>query len=337
MFKPISPNQNIQLTLVSPYVSMPENLNTIDFDTDIIEAKFLLKNIAGFIFKTVLSRIKLDFDNTKLAEYINLVSDNYNDNYFHNFQHSINVLQMSYYLIQLDNLIDKLDPIVVFGLLISALTHDIDHPGNSNSYEINSISKYARLYNDMSVLENHHCALAFELMYNIEFEKCFKKEQFRKFRNTVISCILGTDMSKHNELIMSFKNLDLKNIDKFNIDEQNAIVKIILHFADLSNSIKPFDISFNWSKKISLEYYYQAQKEELEGLPVLSFMKLYDDLTMCLNEITFIKNITLPMWKLFSEKFENNLFQERVEITLKKWLEKQTQIEKENCIDNLTF
>ena len=51
-----------------------------------------------------------------------------------------------------------------FALIISAIVHDLDHPGHNNNYEVNSHSELAIMYNDKSVLENHHCAAATMLM-----------------------------------------------------------------------------------------------------------------------------------------------------------------------------
>ena len=52
----------------------------------------------------------------------------------------------------------------LLAVIVSAVTHDVDHPGNTNLYEMNSESALAMLYNDHAVLENHHCATAFQIM-----------------------------------------------------------------------------------------------------------------------------------------------------------------------------
>jgi hypothetical protein len=50
--------------------------------------------------------------------------------------------------------------------ILSAAAHDMDHPGTNNVYEIKCKSKLAMLYNDISVLENHHAASFFFLLDN---------------------------------------------------------------------------------------------------------------------------------------------------------------------------
>lgn len=323
--------------LVSPYIRVPENINTFYFDTYIIEECFVLKNIAGYIFKKVLELINFEFCEIYLVNFINYICENYNKNHFHNFQHAVNVLHMVYMLLNETDFIKKLKPTIIFATLISALSHDVDHPGNTNSYEINSVSKYAKIYNDISVLENHHCALTFDLLEKSGIITCFNKEDFREIRKTIIACILGTDMSKHNEYLVKLEEFRFDN-EKITNDEQIFIASCFVHFADLSNPIKKFDISYEWSKRISLEFYEQTIKEEIEGLPSLSFMKVHDILSMCVNEISFIKNVSIPTWKLFVSKFTNLSFIiEDINNTLEKWNSLENDYTTKNNINTLNY
>ena len=52
----------------------------------------------------------------------------------------------------------------VLAALVAAVIHDVDHPGRNNQFLVVTEDPLAILYNDESVLENHHLALAFELM-----------------------------------------------------------------------------------------------------------------------------------------------------------------------------
>ncbi|KAG7215655.1 hypothetical protein INR49_022010 [Caranx melampygus] len=88
----------------------------------------------------------------------------YNNIPFHNFQHCFCVTQMMYGLIWLTDLRNKLGPIDLFIMLTSALCHDLDHPGYNNVYQINAQTDLALRYNDISPLENHHCAIAFGIL-----------------------------------------------------------------------------------------------------------------------------------------------------------------------------
>ena len=55
----------------------------------------------------------------------------------------------------------------ILAILIAAAVHDVEHTGTTNSFHIQSNSEYALLYNDRSVLENHHLCTAFRLMKDV--------------------------------------------------------------------------------------------------------------------------------------------------------------------------
>jgi high affinity cGMP-specific 3',5'-cyclic phosphodiesterase 9 len=323
--------------LVSPYIHIPDNVDTFNFDTYQIDECFVLKNIAGYLFKQTIKYINYEIDEICLTKFIASVCEKYNKNHFHNFQHAVNVLQMTYLLLNKTDVINKLNPHIVLACLISALSHDVDHPGNTNLYEINSMSKYSKIYNDISVLENHHCALTFELMDQCELTKHFRPEHYREIRKTIISCILGTDMSKHIDNLSAFSSINFEK-QNFSNEEQMIIATGLVHFADLSSPIKNFDICFEWSRRISLEFYDQTIKEEKLGLESLSFMKAHDKITTCLNEISFITNVSLPTWEIFVSKFkELSFIISNVKNSLNKWRELEKKYLDENNLHTLNY
>ena len=56
---------------------------------------------------------------------------------------------------QLERFITRTDKLA---LLLSAIGHDLNHPGFTNAMLVNSRHFLAIRYNDISVLENHHAA-----------------------------------------------------------------------------------------------------------------------------------------------------------------------------------
>jgi hypothetical protein len=118
-----------------------------------------------FTYKSLfINFYNLCIDPCMLANYIRDVGDNYHDNPFHNLHHATYVTQFAFMLIHATGVDKWLSPQQLFGVILSALVHDVDHPGNTNTFEINSLSYLSLLYNDQSVLENHHCSTAFLLM-----------------------------------------------------------------------------------------------------------------------------------------------------------------------------
>ena len=65
----------------------------------------------------------------------------------------------------------------------------------------------AVLYNDRSVLENHHAAAAWNLFLsnpNYNFLSGLDQAEFKRFRYLVIEAILATDLKRHFEILAEF-------------------------------------------------------------------------------------------------------------------------------------
>ena len=90
-------------------------------------------------------------------------------NPYHNCIHATDVLLATNYMLGSKALLDVFSSLEILAALFAALIHDVGHPGRTNQFLINTRHELALLYNDNSVLENHHLALAFKTM---QVEKC---------------------------------------------------------------------------------------------------------------------------------------------------------------------
>jgi len=70
-------------------------------------------------------------------------------------------------------------------------------------------AELALMYNDESVLENHHLAVAFKLLQSPEKDILagLAAKQRQTFRKLVIDMVLATDMSKHMSLLADLKTM----------------------------------------------------------------------------------------------------------------------------------
>ena len=67
-------------------------------------------------------------------------------------------------------------------------------------------------------------------------------------------------------------------------------------------------------------------------------MKVHDNLTMCLNEIAFITNISIRIWELVTTKIPKlQILFIRCENTLKKWKEFENKYHHDNDINILNY
>ncbi|XP_058478531.1 high affinity cGMP-specific 3',5'-cyclic phosphodiesterase 9A-like [Solea solea] len=222
----------------------------------------------------------------------------YNNIPFHNFQHCFCVTQMMYGLIWLTDLRSKLGRIDLFVMLTSALCHDLDHPGYNNVYQINAQTDLALRYNDISPLENHHCAVAFGILFKPECNilKNLTADQYKHIRAGMIKCILATDMARHNEILNKFKSIQ-SVFDFTNKEHKEVLMKIIVKVSDISNEARPMAVAEPWLDCLLQEFFNQSDTEKLKGLPVTPFMDR-DKVSKPSSQTSFIRFVLLP---LFSE------------------------------------
>ena len=241
-----------------------------------------------------------------LANYIRDVSCKYHDNPFHNLHHAMYVTQFAYMLIHATEADKFLSPRQLFGVVLSAVVHDVDHPGNTNMFEINSQSYLALVYNDQSVLENHHCSTAFQLMRksSCNIFSGLSKSLSLEMRKTIVSCVMATDMSVHFQLVEETKKVVAGGDYSFSeVQDQLFLCRLLVHSADLSNPVRPFHMTQAWARRISAEFNLQVAMEQDLNMPVLNFMMTPDDKALCKNETGFASFVVAPMWRSLSGLF----------------------------------
>ena len=86
-----------------------------------------------------------------------------------------------------------LDSVDALALMLSAICHDLCHEGLTNSFQVNSCSQLARLYNDTSPNENHHCAVAFELLDAAGILDELDAGEKKALRKLMVAAIMATD------------------------------------------------------------------------------------------------------------------------------------------------
>lgn len=293
------------VSLVPHESSIPDNLKEWDFDALQITNKVTLCSIIGHLFATLFDLAELSIDAPVLGRYIIEVGKNYHDRPFHNLQHSVCVTHFTYMLINATAAAEKLSNLQLFGLLLAAVVHDIDHPGNTNLFEVNSRSELAMKYNDLAVLENHHCSMAFRLMRqsNMNILGRLTSTVYSDLRKFVVSCILATDMSVHFDLIEETKRKGVDNWKFAELKDQQLFGKIVLHAADLSNPVRPFHITKEWARRISIEFNDQYNREVELGMPTLAHMTSANEIVFCKNEKGFASFVVAPMWRAIATCF----------------------------------
>nr|XP_020462275.1 high affinity cGMP-specific 3',5'-cyclic phosphodiesterase 9A-like isoform X1 [Monopterus albus] len=269
----------------------------------------------------------------------------YNNIPFHNFKHCFCVTQMTvcsrtstasivlpcfleqmYGLIWLTDLRRKMDGIDLLIMLTSAVCHDLDHTGYNNAYQINARTELALRYNDISPLENHHCAVAFEILEKTESNifRNLPMDQYKRIREGIIKCILATDMTRHNEILNKFKSI-LPAFDFANKDHKDVLMMILIKVSDISNEARPMEVAEPWLDCLLQEFFNQSDVEKLEGLPVTPFMDR-DKVTKPSSQTGFIRFVLLPLFMELANLFP--CLEQHIIDPVRKALDYYTEMEK---------
>ena len=140
---------------------------------------------------------------TSFAAFVSDVATHYSDNPFHCFKHAFMVTHTAWLFLRHDNVRRLLEDLDCLALLLSAICHDLEHPGTTNAFQVNTCSALALRYNDASVLENHHAATGFAALMRCRVLTGLSPDDLRTLRRSFVAAVLATDMSVHKQLLAS--------------------------------------------------------------------------------------------------------------------------------------
>ncbi|KAM9473825.1 3',5'-cyclic-AMP phosphodiesterase 4C isoform 2-T2 [Salvelinus alpinus] len=242
--------------------------------------------------------------------YVMTLEDHYHANVaYHNSLHAADVTQSTHVLLSTPALDAVFTDLEILAALFAAAIHDVDHPGVSNQFLINTNSELALMYNDESVLENHHLAVGFKLLHedNCDIFQNLSKRQRQSLRKLVIDMVLATDMSKHMSLLADLKTMvETKKVTSSGVlllDHYNDRIQVLrnmVHCADLSNPTKPLVVYREWTERIMEEFFRQGDKERERGMEI---SPMCDKHTASVekSQVGFIDYIVHPLWETWGD------------------------------------
>ncbi|XP_045024894.1 cAMP-specific 3',5'-cyclic phosphodiesterase isoform X2 [Daphnia magna] len=245
-----------------------------------------------------------------LVSFLMTLEDNYGKEVpYHNHFHAADVTQSTHVLLNSPALESVFTNLEIMAAIFAATIHDVDHPGLTNQFLINTSSELALMYNDESVLENHHLAVAFKLLQSPDCDifSNLNKKQRQTLRKMVIDMVLATDMSKHMSLLADLKTMvETKKVAGSgvllldNYTDRIQVLQNMVHCADLSNPTKPLDIYRRWVSLIMEEFFQQGDREREQGLDV-SPMCDRQNATIEKSQVGFIDYIVHPLWETWAD------------------------------------
>lgn len=213
---------------------------------------------------------------------------------YHNFRHVVDVLQaLFHFMVQIGTLplyppsdikqhsktpiAELLKPFDALTLLISAIGHDVGHPGVNNAFLVALNAPLAQLYNDRSVLESFHCA-AYSQILRRYWPSAFADAAMRKL---MINNILATDMGLHFKYMSDLGNLQQKLahdkgvLDAWSVkvqeEQKDLTCGLLIKCADICNVARKFETAAKWANILTDEFSNQGLMEEELQMPSCLF------------------------------------------------------------------
>ncbi|XP_036949306.1 cAMP-specific 3',5'-cyclic phosphodiesterase 4C-like [Acanthopagrus latus] len=242
--------------------------------------------------------------------YVMTLEDHYHGNVaYHNSLHAADVTQSTHVLLSTPALDAVFTDLEILAALFAAAIHDVDHPGVSNQFLINTNSELALMYNDESVLENHHLAVGFKLLHqeNCDIFQNLTKRQRQSLRKLVIDMVLATDMSKHMTLLADLKTMvETKKVTSSGVllldhyTERIQVLRNMVHCADLSNPTKTLPLYQQWTERIMEEFFRQGDKERERGMEISAMCDKHTA-SVEKSQVGFIDYIVHPLWETWAD------------------------------------
>uniref|UniRef100_A0A8C2YW92 Phosphodiesterase n=1 Tax=Cyclopterus lumpus TaxID=8103 RepID=A0A8C2YW92_CYCLU len=258
--------------------------------------------------RDLLKTFKIPLDT--FITYLMTLEDHYHgDVAYHNNIHAADVTQSTHVLLSTPALEAVFTDLEILSAIFASAIHDVDHPGVSNQFLINTNSELALMYNDSSVLENHHLAVGFKLLQeeNCDIFQNLTKKQRQSLRKMVIDIVLATDMSKHMNLLADLKTMvETKKVTSSgvllldNYSDRIQVLQNMVHCADLSNPTKPLQLYRQWTDRIMEEFFTQGDRERERGIEISPMCDKHNA-SVEKSQVGFIDYIVHPLWETWAD------------------------------------
>ena len=159
------------------------------------------------------------------------------------------------------------------------------------------------LYNDHSVLENHHSATLCKTINESPGNPFLRlsRAAYKDVRSLIVSSILSTDMKLHVQVTKAFSEIKVSTFTESRLIQQETKVILangMLHACDISAQSLPFNEAELWTTAVCAEFSEEVRKCEIAGMPAAPHMRGLDDPRKRISlQINFIDYLVLPLWR----------------------------------------
>mmetsp|Transcript_30485 Transcript_30485/g.35961 ORF Transcript_30485/g.35961 Transcript_30485/m.35961 type:complete len:531 (+) Transcript_30485:244-1836(+) len=253
-----------------------------------------------------------------LFRFIDEVADKHSlsESKFHNIWHFVDVLHAYDWLLVMTHLDKAWGKRDCYVCLVGALCHDLGHLGLTNDYLKNIKHDLYYVYYGSSPLEQLHMSKFFNIISN---DKCnifkdFSPSELIASQKLIFSAILKTDLKEyHGEHVKEMNALYEEHRDDVIVEGQppswclieknmHILMAILLHLADISNSVQSLNNYLGWVDSFYEENYAQGDLERAAGNSI-SYLCDRNSPNVATEQVAFITNIVKPLYSPLFELF----------------------------------
>src|SRR5690349_9396044 len=211
-------------------------------------------------------------DTRRLKRFVEEIAKLYHGNPYHNFHHAVDVTNTIAWMLTRHVFSQLLTANQAFWLLITAITHDVDHPGRNNQWEVYTHSPLAEKYGT-SILERHSLDLTRALMAqpDMQFHATMQARDVEEGLKLLEDSILATDFAMHRDFLTTFVSA-LKEepgaIRNGTPEFQVLVCKALIKAADIANTTRPYPQARVWGHRVMKEFWAQGELEKENSFPV---------------------------------------------------------------------
>jgi len=230
---------------------------------------------------------------SQLEDYVQAVAAMYPNNPFHNFEHASHVAMSVQKLLsrivapEVDSIAQSSvaamslhdhtygitsDPLLHFAVVLSALIHDVDHPGVPNSTLVQEKTSLAAVYKNKSVAEQNSVDLAWSLLMDDTFvdlrQVLYTTEaDFKRIRQLIVNSVMATDIMDKElgafrkarwERAFSEGPIDgsCNEGDDYAVHRKATIVlEHLIQASDVAHTMQHWHVYIKWNERLFDELY----------------------------------------------------------------------------------
>ncbi|KAI1303641.1 Dual 3',5'-cyclic-AMP and -GMP phosphodiesterase 11 [Halotydeus destructor] len=332
-------------------------LNDLQFSDFSLDEDMMIKAcLRMFLDLDLIERFQIDY--LVVCRWLLSVRKNYRPVTYHNWRHAFNVAQMMFAILTQTGLVRVLGEIETLALLVACLSHDLDHRGTNNSFQVKSCSPLAQLYST-SVMERHHfdqCLMILNSNGNQVFGT-LSPDEYQVAVHVLEEAILATDLAVYFDQRDTFftviNSQDYVQLFGQTVSSDGQVVRnpdpqsrsllrgMLMTACDIAAITKPWEVQRVVAQLVASEFFQQGdiERDELKMEPAEMMDRNKKD-ELPKMQVSFIDAICAPIyeafWKLYpdilrplydgvqSNRFEwIKLAQEQDK--LKDWADKESQ------------